>query len=144
MYYGMGGNPMEALEFFPIDIEQTSWSASSEQLSKLRHQVFVEEQGVSEAEEFDGADEDAVHWLAYGAGDRIIGCARLCGDKVGRMAVNRSFRNKGVGSALMRRIIRYASRNGIESLQLNAQSHAVPFYEGMYDVIIKTFFRPES
>jgi predicted GNAT family N-acyltransferase len=132
---------MESVEFFPIEIEQTSWSASSNTLSKLRQQVFVKEQGVPEDEEFDSADTDAVHWLAYapkGKGNQVpgpedvIGCARLCGNKVGRMAVSYTHRNRGVGSALLRRIIAYAARNGIESLQLNAQTHAVEFYQGMY------------
>jgi predicted GNAT family N-acyltransferase len=123
---------MEEVEYFPIDIEQTSWAASSAELSQLRHEVFVDEQGVSEQEEFDGEDDRATHWIAYGGGGKVLGCARLCDDKVGRMAVRESERSKGVGSALMRNIIRYASANEMESLQLNAQSHAVPFYEGMY------------
>ena len=133
---------MESVEFFPIEIEQTSWPVSSDALSKLRHQVFVKEQGVPEDQEFDATDPDAIHWIAYGPKGRdptersadgdIIGCARLTGNKVGRMAVLHTHRNRGVGSALLRRIIRYASRNGIESLQLNAQSHAVDFYQGMY------------
>ncbi len=148
---------MESVEFYPIDIEQTSWSVSSEALTKLRHQVFVQEQGVPESEEFDNNDPDAIHWLAYGptgnppTGDLstgsapssepakeekpdndVIGCARLSGDKVGRMAVLHTHRNRGVGSALMRRIIRYAARNGLEQLQLNAQVHALDFYQGMY------------
>ncbi|RLA47960.1 MAG: hypothetical protein DRR06_01125 [Gammaproteobacteria bacterium] len=128
---------MESVDFFPIDIEQTSWSASSEPLSKLRNQVFIKEQGVPEDEEFDGADANAIHWITYGPRgkgpeEQAIGCARLCGNKIGRMAVAHGSRNRGVGSALVRRIIQYASRNGMESLQLNAQTHAIPFYEGMY------------
>lgn len=129
---------MESVEFFPIDIEQTSWLVSGNALSELRHEVFVKEQGVPEDEEFDTADADAVHWIAYGSkengssADQIIACARLCGNKVGRMAVLHSHRNRGVGSALLRRIIGYATRNGIESLQLNAQTHALEFYRGMY------------
>lgn len=138
---------MESIDYFPIDIEQTSWATSSEELCRIRHQVFVKEQGVSEEEELDGADSSAVHWIAYGPGrrspdkqereDSVIGCARLVGNKVGRMAVVHTRRNQGVGSALMRRIIRYAARNGLETLQLNAQSHAVDFYRGMY-------FEPEG
>ena len=137
---------MESVEFFPIEIEQTSWLASSDALSELRQQVFVKEQGVPQEEEFDAADSDAVHWIAYtpkgytpkGKGNQapgsedVIGCARLCGDKVGRMAVLHTHRNRGVGSALLRRIIGYATRNGMESLQLNAQTHALEFYRGMY------------
>ncbi len=133
---------MESVDFFSVEIKQTSWSISSGALSQLRHQVFVKEQGVPEDEESDAADLDAIHWLAYIPNGRdtsdiksdgdIVGCARLSGNKVGRMAVLQSHRNRGVGSALLRRIIRYASHNGLDSLQLNAQSHAVDFYQGMY------------
>ena len=153
---------METVDFFQIDIDETNWSTSSEVLSTLRHQVFVEEQGVPEDEEFDEADVDAIHWIAYApkttaphtkppntkdaipkdpeiksGGEekpqqQVIGCARLCGDKIGRMAIAQSFRNMGVGSALMRHIIRYAADNGMQNLQLNAQTHARDFYEGMY------------
>lgn len=122
---------MDVVEFLPIDIEQTNWSTSSSVLSQLRHKVFVEEQNVAAAEEFDTLDNDAVHWLAYGQGADPIGCARLVGDKIGRMAVLKSHRRKGIGSALVRRIIRYAANNGMQSLQLNAQTHAIKFYESM-------------
>lgn len=138
---------MESVDYLPIDIEQTSWAASSAALSHVRHQVFVREQGIDEEEEFDEADASALHWIAYGPEDggpgkqaredRVIGCARLIGNKVGRMAVVRERRNQGVGSALMRHIIRHAARNGLETLELNAQSHAVDFYRGMY-------FEPEG
>ncbi len=131
---------MESVEFYPIDVEQTSWAASSEVLSQLRHQVFVIEQGIPADEEFDTADADAVHWMAFDSQNnnksstptnRVIGCARLCGDTVGRMAVLESHRNIGVGSALLRSVIRYAFNNGMQSLQLNAQTHALDFYKGM-------------
>lgn len=123
---------MEVVDFSPIDVEQTSWQTSSQALSQLRHEVFVKEQGVPADEEFDSADAQASHWIAYGAGNEVVGCARLIDNKIGRMAVLQPHRGLGIGSALMRRIIRYAADTGLQSLQLNAQTHAVPFYEGMY------------
>lgn len=126
---------MEELEYFPIDVERTSWAESSEQLSQLRHDVFVDEQGVPKQDEFDGKDDDAVHWIAFGSGRDVLGCARLSDGKVGRMAVYKPQRHKGVGSALMRNIIRFAAANKMENLQLNAQSHAIPFYENVHFVV---------
>lgn len=120
-----------SLEFFPIEVEQNQWAASKQALTSIRHQVFIEEQAIPEADEFDDKDSEAIHWLAYGPENVLMGTARLVGDKVGRMAVLKPYRKRGVGSALMRRIIRYAAQNGLESIQLDAQMHAIPFYESM-------------
>lgn len=127
----MSESDISDIEFFPIDVEQSDWQTSRQVLMNIRHQVFVEEQGVPEAEEFGPEDGRATHWVAYGADNTPLGTARLLGDKIGRMAVLKAHRQRGVGSALMRRIIRFAARTGLESLQLDAQLHAIPFYEGM-------------
>lgn len=122
----------DSIDFFSIDVEQTSWQTSSEELTAIRRPVFVDEQGVPAEEEFDGDDETAVHWIAYGSDGRALGCARLAGDKIGRMAVRAEHRNKGIGSALMRKIIAYAAANQLSRVQLNAQTHALPFYQGLH------------
>ena len=123
---------METVDFFPIDVEQTNWQISGELLAAIRRPVFIDEQGVPAEEEFDHDDETAIHWLAYGPDGEAMGCARLAGDKIGRMAVKVEHRNKGIGSALMRKMIAYAAANQLASVQLNAQTHALPFYEGMH------------
>jgi len=43
---------------------------------EVRRQVFVEEQGVSEDEEYDDCDSEALHIVAK-EGDRVIGTARV-------------------------------------------------------------------
>lgn len=123
---------METVDFFPIEVEQSNWQISGELLASIRRPVFIDEQGVPAEEEFDSDDETAVHWIAYGPDGEAMGCARLAGDKIGRMAVKAEHRDKGVGSALMRKIVAYAAANRLESVQLNAQLHALPFYEGMH------------
>jgi len=119
------------IEFFPIDVEQCDWATSQQVLMDIRRQVFIDEQGVPESEEFGEEDNRATHWIAYGADNIAMGTARLLGDKVGRMAILKPYRKQSVGSALMRQIIRYAARSGLENIQLDAQLHALPFYEGM-------------
>jgi len=119
------------IEFFPINVEQCDWQTCQQPLMAIRREVFIDEQGVPVAEEFGEEDERATHWIAYGADDVAMGTARLLGDKVGRMAVLQAHRQQGVGSALLRQIIRYASTLGLESIQLDAQVHALPFYETM-------------
>ena len=106
----------------------------------LRREVFIEEQAVSEAEEWDGRDEDAWHVVLYDAAapPACVACARLLVDEggqaaaVGRVAVARSQRERGVGSLLMARVHELAlGRLGLLSLRLDAQVQVIPFYEKM-------------
>lgn len=127
----MSDSDVSDIEFFPIDIEQCDWATSQTVLMDIRREVFIDEQGVPEADEFSTEDSNATHWIAYGTDNVPMGTARLLGDKVGRMAVIKVQRQRGVGSALMRQIIRYAVKTGLDSIQLDAQLHAIPFYEGM-------------
>ena len=119
------------IEFFPITVKQCGWQASKPLLKNIRRQVFIAEQGVPEAEEFSVEDDDASHWIAYGANDVAMGTVRLLGDKIGRMAVLKNYRQRGVGSALLRQIIHCALTTGHSRLQLDAQLHAISFYQKM-------------
>lgn len=121
----------DTIDFFPINVEQTNWLSHSQLLSNIRHTVFVEEQQVPVSEELDEHDAKAMHWVAWGDGNQAMATARLVGNKVGRMAVLQEYRNKGVGAALMRAIINFAIKSGIETLVLDSQQHALPFYEGL-------------
>jgi predicted GNAT family N-acyltransferase len=103
---------------------------------ELRRRVFVEEQGVDAAEEWDAHDEpeaDTLHFVAR-AGDEALGCARLRraddgAAKIERVAVLREAREAGVGRALMEAAETAAWRRGDPHLRLHAQSAVVPFYE---------------
>ncbi len=122
---------METVEYFPIEVEQTSWEVSSGVLADIRHKVFVEEQHVPVEEEIDEHDQHAAHWLAYGPNDKAMATSRMLSDgHIGRMAVLKEYRERGVGSSLMRNMIRYAIREGMDQMFLYAQIKAVPFYEG--------------
>jgi len=121
---------METVDYFPIEVEQTSWQVSNEVLTAIRYQVFVDEQRVPKSEEIDNEDINAIHWLAYGPNDIAMATSRMLSNgQVGRMAVLKEFRNQGVGSSLMRHMIRYAITEGMDQLLLNAQIKAIPFYE---------------
>lgn len=99
----------------------------------LRRVVFIEEQGVSEADEVDGLDEGAIHLLATLDG-APVGCARLLvqGEtgKVGRVCVLAQARGTGLGAALMRAAVEeFRKLPGITQVKLGAQTHALGFYE---------------
>ncbi len=99
----------------------------------LRRRVFIEEQGVSEADEVDGLDEQAVHILASLDGVPV-GSARLLAKddtgKVGRVCVLPAARGVGLGAALMQAAVaQFRTMPGITKVKLGAQLHALAFYE---------------
>lgn len=101
----------------------------------LRRTVFIEEQGVSEADEVDDQDDTAIHMLAIIDG-RAIGSARLLvlGEtgKIGRVCVLREARGTGVGAALIRAAVaRLRAETGVTKAKLGAQTHALGFYAGL-------------
>lgn len=99
----------------------------------LRRRVFIEEQGVSEADELDDLDDQAIHLLATQDGTPL-GSARLLvlGEtgKIGRVCVLPQARGTGLGAALMRAAIAEFRRiPGVARVKLGAQTHALGFYE---------------
>ncbi len=99
----------------------------------LRRTVFIEEQGVSEADEVDDRDGDALHLLAMSEG-RPVGTARLLIDgatgKIGRVCVLAHQRGTGLGAALIRAAVDVLHKTpGVTRAKLGAQVHALGFYE---------------
>lgn len=98
----------------------------------LRRAVFIDEQGVTEAEEWDGRDAEALHLLGW-IGDRAVATARIFreGDtgKIGRVCVRAEARGTGAGAAIMRGAIAALRDQGARRAKLSSQTHAIPFYE---------------
>lgn len=98
----------------------------------LRRAVFIQEQGVSEADEIDDLDPIATHILATVNGIPT-GCARIVPGKpyakIGRVCVLASARGTGLGAALMQAAIAECRRQGHTQVKLGAQVHALGFYE---------------
>ncbi|HWP24616.1 MAG TPA: GNAT family N-acetyltransferase [Candidatus Binatia bacterium] len=100
----------------------------------IRRRVFVLEQGVPERIEIDGDDARAIHLLAFASG-KPVGAARIviqgATAKFGRMAVLKSYRGRGIGSALLIRTVKTARQNGAQTIYLHAQVTAIAFYQRM-------------
>lgn len=98
----------------------------------IRRAVFIEEQGIPEAEEWDDCDATAVHFLGCVDG-RPAATARLlvAGEtaKIGRVAVLAEHRGTGLGFSLMEHVVAHARRAGFRSAMLDAQTYAIGFYE---------------
>jgi predicted GNAT family N-acyltransferase len=111
-------------------VRSADWSRDQRKLKAIRFEVFCVEQRVPEELEWDGIDVDCLHAIAEDGMGRPVGCGRLLPDgHVGRMAVLAAWRGKGVGSALLDHLVALARARGDAKAMLNAQTHALPFYE---------------
>ncbi len=109
-------------------IKIVSWTAAESLLRAVREPVFVVEQLVTPAFEWDEFDASATHILALSAENEPIGCARIIGNKVGRMAVLKHWRGLGVGKAILEKAVAICKQNGEKAVKLSAQTHAIGFY----------------
>jgi predicted GNAT family N-acyltransferase len=98
----------------------------------LRMQVFVEEQGVPREVEVDAYDDVARHAVAVAPDGAVVGTMRLVARgtivKVGRVAVDRAWRGRGIASELLDRAMEYAQGVRAEELRLAAQTSAADLY----------------
>jgi predicted GNAT family N-acyltransferase len=127
-------------------VERVTEEAGMEAAIDVRHRVFVEGQGVPEARELDGRDDEATHFLARD-GDTAVGTARLREyeadpptAKAERVAVLEARRGEGWGARLMAAVERHARDQGYERVRLHAQVPVVEFYERLgYEAHGETF-----
>ena len=103
---------------------------------RLRHEVFVEEQGVPVELEIDEHDEmDAIHFLGEvngtsAAAARIVVKQETA--KIGRLVVSKPHRGGGHGVAMMRFVLDHVRDEGLATeVALDAQIQATGFYEAL-------------
>lgn len=111
---------------------------------EVRKIVFIHEQNVPEEEEIDQFESDSVHFVLYDDDGKAAGAGRfrvLDGiGKVERICVLKENRKTGAGVAVMIKIEEYAKSQGISTLKLNAQTHAIPFYSKLgYETVSEEF-----
>lgn len=115
-----------------LKVEIVKWIDGYAPLSMIREKVFIEEQKVTPQLEWDGKDEEAIHFLAY-QDEKVIGCARAFvienHMQLGRMAVLKEYRNNGIGSFLIEKAITTAKLNQLSKISISAQCHAIDFYK---------------
>ena len=117
-----------------LQVKQIFSEQAKRRAFAIRMRVFVREQGVPAEIELDEDDQHAIHFLATIRG-RVVGTARLVmhgnNAKIGRMAVLKKDRGKGIGVALLKRSITAARRRGAGKIFLHAQVPVIEFYEKM-------------
>ncbi|MCW8922236.1 MAG: GNAT family N-acetyltransferase [Gammaproteobacteria bacterium] len=111
-----------------IQLITTPWKQNQRALKQIRTTVFIEEQHVPVELEWDKFDDQSIHFLVL-HDNKPIATARLKPDgQIGRMAVIKNCRNRGVGSKLLSTILQEAKDNGYSMVYLHAQKNAINFY----------------
>ncbi|MFH1550601.1 MAG: GNAT family N-acetyltransferase [Planctomycetota bacterium] len=110
---------------------------------KVRRTVFVAEQNIDRALEFDGLDDEATHFVAH-EGEKVVGAARLLlrGETadIGRVAVLAEYRGKGTGRALISAAEEEAALAGAKVAVIHAQTHTAELYKHLgYEITSDEF-----
>jgi len=121
-----GGQPM-------VEVRLGAWAEFGNDARAIRQRVFIDEQRIPAALEWDDADAACVHALAVNRWGLALGTGRLLTPapgvaQIGRMAVLGAMRGSGVGRALLSALVDAARQRGDREVLLHAQASAVPFY----------------
>ena len=113
-----------------VQIALLKWEEAEPIAAPIRFAVFIE---LKQAEgiELDDLDKDSIHAVAYDDHRKPVGTARLLpSGQVGRMAVMKEWRRRGVGAALLDALTEEARKRGYKSLAICAPLQAAEFYRG--------------
>jgi predicted GNAT family N-acyltransferase len=114
-----------------VRIELMNWEKAQPAAGPIRFAIFVGEQNVPAGIELDDKDAACVHAIAYDEAGKAVGTGRLLPDgHIGRMAVVKEWRRRGVGAALLEALVEEARRRGHQEVVLSAQLQALEFYRG--------------
>jgi len=125
-------------ESHPIDVEPVRTPEELELVYQIRREVFDQEQHLTTWVRDFPEDEHSLNVLAWIDGQAVgTGRVSLWGDEaqIAWVAVRKPYRGQGVGRAVMHSLIRWAREHGARIVTLNAQTHALGFYQ-------KLGFRP--
>jgi YbgC/YbaW family acyl-CoA thioester hydrolase len=116
-----------------LRVKTASWSELGADARGIRTAVFVEEQRIPAEMEWDAADHDAVHAVAYNRLGHPVATGRLLAAgpgvaKIGRMAVHQVLRGTRIGEQVLRALAQAAQARGDARVELHAQRSAEDFY----------------
>ena len=121
----------------------TAWFFGEKNLTDvhfIRRAVFIEEQGISEADEMDGTDHMCAHLVAYDENGAPAATGRILVTRdefiIGRVAVMPTYRKQQYGTLIMQTLIRACNAMGGTKQLIHSQLSAKGFYEklGFYAV----------
>ena len=117
-----------------VKLQLGSWGTLKNVAGSLRTEVFVEEQGVSQALEWDEDDARSVHAVLRNRMGLPVATGRLLPavegvSKIGRMAVKRKLRGLKLGEHVLTGLLDAARQRGDREVVLHAQCTAENFYQ---------------
>ncbi|MBI2770756.1 MAG: YbgC/FadM family acyl-CoA thioesterase [Burkholderiales bacterium] len=116
-----------------VTVKTGAWNLLGADASRIRTEVFVEEQRIPADLEWDEADAAAIHAVACNGLGQPLATGRLLQHspgvaKIGRMAVHRVLRGSGVGGQVLQALLGAATARGDREAMLHAQRSAASFY----------------
>ena len=116
-----------------VDIRLGAWQQLRDAAREVRTEVFLQEQQIPVALEWDDDDATALHAVAFNRLGMPVATGRLLQHapqvaRIGRMAVTRTLRGGGLGRDLLRSLIAAAVQRGDREVMLHAQRSAEGFY----------------
>ena len=112
-----------------FDIFIADWKTQNQAIREIRTRVFIIEQNVPEKLEWDEYDSICQHLLVRKNGTFIATSRLLDSGQIGRMAVLKQYRQQGVGTAMLTKLLEMAKSMKLDTVFLNAQLDAVDFYK---------------
>ncbi len=113
-------------------VERVTTEAGLKEAFRIRREVFVEEQGVALADEFDDHEKHAEHILLYQE-ELPVGTARLRSvdgwAKLERICLSAHYRKSGLGSVIIDTLEKMAVERGHRQAKLHGQKQAEGFYQ---------------
>jgi predicted GNAT family N-acyltransferase len=112
-----------------VKVELMSWEQAQPSAGPLRFAIFVDEQNVPSGIELDDQDANCVHAVAFDVDGKPIGTGRLLPDgHIGRMAVVKEWRRRGIGAEILEALMAEARKRGHVEVVVSAQLQAAEFY----------------
>lgn len=114
----------------PFTVSLVCWHDGEPLLRAIREAVFIREQGVPAELEWDESDATCRHALALSLSGEAAGCGRILPNgHIGRISVMPTWRKQKVGTTIMEALLNEARSRGYQMVDVDAQTHAVSFYE---------------
>ena len=116
-----------------VDVRVGTWDELGREAQKIRATVFIDEQQIPADMEFDAADAECLHAVAYNRFGMPLATGRLLEHvpgtaKIGRMAVLPAMRGSSIGRAVLEALMAQARTRGEREVLLHAQTSASGFY----------------
>jgi YbgC/YbaW family acyl-CoA thioester hydrolase len=114
-------------------IQVGDWQTLGRDAAQVRTEVFVQEQGISREDEWDAADNTAIHAVVYNRMQMPLATGRLLVNspgvgKIGRMAAKRVLRGSQLGRQVLDALCAKVTARGDKEIVLHAQQSAALFY----------------